>query len=84
MLVPRKVKFEAMKRENENLEFRTFLKCNADEKELDQQFLALHNELYTSIIIKAYLKYDYKSRGTNGVYQNCKKYKRKPNSSFYC
>lgn len=46
MLAPRKVKFEAQKRENENLEFRTFLKCNADEKELDQQFLALHNELF--------------------------------------
>lgn len=46
MLAPRKVKFEAQKRENENLEFRTFLKCNADEKELDQQFLALHDELF--------------------------------------
>lgn len=30
MLAPRKVKFEAKKREKENLEFRTFLKCNAD------------------------------------------------------
>ena len=30
MLTPRKVKFEAQKREN--LEFRMFLKCNADEK----------------------------------------------------
>ena len=38
MIVPRKVKFEAKKRENENIEFRTFLKCNADEKELDEQF----------------------------------------------
>ena len=42
MLPPRKVKFEAKKRERENLEFRTFLKCNADEKELDEQFAALH------------------------------------------
>ena len=46
MLPPRKVKFEAGKKENENLEFRTFLKCNADEKELDQQFVKLHNELF--------------------------------------
>lgn len=30
MLPPRKVQFEAIKRENENLRFRTFLKCNAD------------------------------------------------------
>ena len=48
MLTPRKVKFEAMKREKENLEFRTFLKCNANEKELDQQFLTLHNELFAN------------------------------------
>lgn len=46
MLAPRKVKFEAQKRERENLEFRTFLKCNADEKELDEQFVRLHNELF--------------------------------------
>lgn len=46
MLPPRKVKFEAKKRERENLEFRTFLKCNADEKELDEQFAALHEELF--------------------------------------
>lgn len=38
MLPPRKVKFEARKKERENLEFRTFLKCNADEKDLDEQF----------------------------------------------
>lgn len=38
MIAPRKVKFEAKKKENENIEFRTFLKCNADEKELDEQF----------------------------------------------
>lgn len=41
MLAPRKVKFEAQKKERENLEFRTFLKCNADEKELDEQFFKL-------------------------------------------
>ena len=46
MLAPRKVKFEAQKRERENLEFRTFLKCNADEKELDEQFVKLHDELF--------------------------------------
>ena len=46
MLAPRKVKFEAQKRERENLEFRTFLKCNADEKELDEQFFKLHDELF--------------------------------------
>lgn len=46
MLHPRKVKFEAKKREDENLAFRTYLKCNADEKELDQQFAALHKELF--------------------------------------
>ena len=38
MLPPRKVQFEAQKRENENLRFRTFLKCNADEEKLDRQF----------------------------------------------
>ena len=46
MLAPREVKFEAQKRERENLEFRTFLKCNADEKELDEQFVKLHEELF--------------------------------------
>lgn len=46
MLPPRKVKFEARKKENENLQFRTFLKCNANEEELDRQFLKLHNELF--------------------------------------
>ena len=46
-MAPRKVKFEAQKRERENLEFRTFLKCNADEKELDKQFRRLHNEIFS-------------------------------------
>ena len=46
MLAPRKVKFEAQKKERENLEFRTFLKCSADEKELDEQFVKLHDELF--------------------------------------
>lgn len=48
MLPPRKVQFEAKKRENENLRFRTFLKCNADEEELDRQFRELHNELFAT------------------------------------
>lgn len=48
MLPPRKVKFEAKKKENENLEFRTFLKCNADEEQLDQQFFKLHTELFVN------------------------------------
>jgi len=36
MLAPRKVKFEAKKKMNEKLAFRTFLKCNADEETLDR------------------------------------------------
>lgn len=46
MIPPRKVKFEAGKREHENIEFRTFLKCNADEQTLDEQFAKLHKELF--------------------------------------
>lgn len=48
MIAPRKVKFEAKKKENENIEFRTFLKCNADEEELDKQFKMLHEELFAN------------------------------------
>ena len=62
MIAPRKVKFEAKKKENENIEFRTFLKCNADEKELDEQFKKLHEELFAKYLgitkeelIKSYL-----------------------------
>ena len=32
MIAPRKIKHMAEKMERENLEFRTFLKCSADEK----------------------------------------------------
>lgn len=39
MIAPRKVKFEAKKKENENLEFRAFLKCHADEFEEIKQVL---------------------------------------------
>ena len=41
-----KVRAEAKKKENENLKFCTFLKCHADEDELDGQFLRLHKELF--------------------------------------
>jgi hypothetical protein len=46
MVQPRKVKFMAKKKLNENMRFRTFLKCNVDREELDKQFLHLHNELF--------------------------------------
>lgn len=46
MLAPRKVQFEAKKKENENFAFRTYLKCHANEEELDRQFLELHDELF--------------------------------------
>ena len=48
ILTPEKVKFEAKKKERENLEFRTFLKCNADEEKLDEQFARLHDELFAN------------------------------------
>lgn len=48
MISPRKVKFTAKKKLNENMKFCMFLKCNADESELDQQFLRLHNELFAN------------------------------------
>ena len=41
MFPARKIHFEAKKKEKENLRFRSFLKCNADEEELDQQFLQM-------------------------------------------
>ena len=46
MIHPDKIRAEAKKKENENFKFRTFLKCHADEKELDRQFLHLHKELF--------------------------------------
>ena len=46
MIAPRKVKFEATKKRNENYEFRIYLKGNADEKELDERFHRLHKELF--------------------------------------
>ena len=38
MIAPRKIKFEAKKKRDENFEFRIFLKGNADDRELDEQF----------------------------------------------
>lgn len=46
MIHPDTIRAEAKKKENENFKFRTFLKCHADEKELDWQFLHLHKELF--------------------------------------
>lgn len=46
MIAPRKIKSEAKKKRNENYEFRIYLKGNADEKELDEQFRTLHKELF--------------------------------------
>ncbi len=46
MILPNKVAQMAQHKENENLKFRAFLKNHADEKELDAQFLRLHNELF--------------------------------------
>ena len=48
MIAPRKIRFEAAKKEKENFEFRIFLKCNADSEELDKQFQKLHQELFSS------------------------------------
>ena len=46
MLKPNAVQKHAKQKENENIRFRTFLKCNAEEEELDAQFLRLHNEFF--------------------------------------
>lgn len=46
MIHPDKVSAKAKKKENENFKFRSYLKCHADEDELDRQFLRLHKELF--------------------------------------
>jgi|LSQX01.1.fsa_nt_gb Fe-S-cluster containining protein len=46
MIEPSQINVVAKKYENENVRFRTFLKCHADCDELDRQFLELHNELF--------------------------------------
>lgn len=51
MIAPRKVKFEAKKKENENLEFRIFLKSHADEKELDEQFKNFMMNCFQTMIV---------------------------------
>lgn len=38
MIAPEKINSEAKKKQKENLEFRSFLKFNADEDTLDEQF----------------------------------------------
>ena len=46
MIEPSKIKETAKRYEDENLQFRSFLKNRADYDELDKQFLDLHNELF--------------------------------------
>ena len=48
MTSPNKVKAKAQKLEEENYEFRAFLKNHADEDELDAYFLSLHKELFAN------------------------------------
>ncbi|MFZ5967395.1 MAG: YkgJ family cysteine cluster protein [Bacillota bacterium] len=48
MIEPSKVKEAFQKVENENYSFRVYLKNHADVDELDEQFLELHNELFSS------------------------------------
>ena len=48
MIPPRKLEREARKKEKENLEFRAFLKENADLEELDGKFLRLHKQLFAA------------------------------------
>jgi Fe-S-cluster containining protein len=47
LLAPTSVSAAALKKEGENLKFRSFLKNRADYDELDKQFLELHNELFS-------------------------------------
>lgn len=46
MIESSRIKDEFKKVEKENYRFRTYLKIHADEDELDEQFLELHNELF--------------------------------------
>ena len=46
MIEPTKVKETFKRIEEENYAFRAYLKNHADEDELDEQFLKLHNELF--------------------------------------
>ena len=44
MVVPRKVRYYAQKKEKENIRFRSWLKTNADPDELDLKFKRLHGQ----------------------------------------
>ncbi|MCL2083255.1 MAG: YkgJ family cysteine cluster protein [Oscillospiraceae bacterium] len=46
MISPSEVNYRAERLDDENYKLRSFLKNRADEKELDRQFLELHNELF--------------------------------------
>lgn len=46
MISPEKVQEEAKRLEDENYRFRSYLKSHAEEEELDERFLRLHNELF--------------------------------------
>ncbi|MHC1682271.1 MAG: YkgJ family cysteine cluster protein [Clostridiaceae bacterium] len=46
MIEPSEIKKAFSKVEDENYDFRVFLKNHADSDELDEQFLELHNELF--------------------------------------
>lgn len=46
MISPEKVSEEAKRLEDENYRFRSYLKSHAEEEELDERFIRLHNELF--------------------------------------
>lgn len=48
MVKPEKVWVEFAKKEEENYSFRAYLKGHADSDELDEQFLRLHSELFST------------------------------------
>lgn len=48
MITPEEIEYRAAQVEEENYAFRTYLKMHADSDKLDQQFLELHKELFSS------------------------------------
>ena len=50
MIHPDKVREEARNKENDNFKFRTFLKCHADEDELDRQKTDLRRRIKFHVI----------------------------------
>ena len=46
MIKPQEVAKYAKQKEKENVRFRSYLKCHAEEEKLDGQFLRLHKELF--------------------------------------